>query len=134
MEIEGMGKGKAEIKRFAVLDTGAVVDLATYGMGTWGSNDQCGAEVRGDKVYETYWSYGGDFEEDVEGEVFLGTVAYSSDKPFRVLESSASSTTAKPDYAEYGADLGKAFGTKQTRESRKRNGGSHERDKRRKAI
>lgn len=134
MEIEGMGKGKAEIKRFAVLDTGAVVDLATYGMGTWGSNDQCGAEVRGDKVYETYWSYGGDFEEDVEGEALLGTVIYSSDKPFRVLESSASSTTAKPDYAEYGADLGKAFGTKQTRESRKRNGGSREGDKRRKTI
>ena len=41
-----------EVKRFVVLDTGAIIDLATYGMGTWGSNDQRGAEVRGDKVYE----------------------------------------------------------------------------------
>ena len=122
---------KRLVKRFAVLDTGAIVDLAAYGMGSWGSTCQCGAEVRGDKVYETYWSYGGEWEEDVEGEVLLGAIAYSSDKPFRVLESSASSAAAKPDYAEYGADLGKAFGTKQTRESRKRNGGSHEGDKRR---
>ena len=106
-----MGKGKAEIKRFVVLDTGAIVDLAAYGMGTWGSTCQCGAKVVGDKVYETDWSYGGEWEEDVEGEVLLGTIVYSSDKPFRVLESSASSTAAEPDYTEYGADLGKAFGT-----------------------
>lgn len=120
-----------EVKRFVVLDTGAIVDLAAYGMGSWGSNDQCGAEVRGDKVYETYWSYGGDFEEDVEGEVLLGTAVCSSSKPFRILESRGSPTAAKPDYAEYGADLGKAFGTKQTRESRERNGGPHEGDERR---
>ena len=107
-----MGKGKAEIKRFAVLDTGAIVDLETYGMGSWGSHDQCGAKVRGDKVYETSWSYGGEWEEDVEGEVLLGAIVYSSDKPFRVLESSASSTAAKPEYAEYGVDLDEAFGPK----------------------
>lgn len=101
-----------DVKRFVVLDTGAIIDLATYGMGTWGSDNQCCAEVRGDKVYETYWSYGGDFEEDVEGEVLLGTVVYSSSKPFRILESSCSPTVAKPECAEYGADLGKAFGMK----------------------
>ena len=101
-----------EAKRFVVLDTGVIIDLATYGMGTWGSNDQCGAEVRGDKVYETYWSYGGDLEEDVSGEALLGTVVYSSSKPFRILESSRSKTVAKPECAEYGADLGKAFGMK----------------------
>ena len=103
---------KRLVKRFAVLDTGAIVDLAAYGMGSWGSACQYSAKVKGDKVYETYWSYGGEWEEDVEGEVFLGTIVYSSDKPFRVLESSASSTAAKPDYAEYGADLEKAFGLK----------------------
>lgn len=103
-----------EVKRFVVLDTGAIIDLATYGMGTWGSNDQCGAEVRGDKVYETYWSYGGDLEEDVSGEVLLGTVVYSSSKPFRILESLSSQTLVKPDYKEYAADLGKSFGMKQT--------------------
>lgn len=99
-----------EVKRFVVLDTGAIIDLATYGMGTWGSNDQRGAEVRGNKVYETYWSYGGEWEEDAEGEALLGTIVYSSDKPFRVLESSASSTAAEPDYAEYGVVLDEAFG------------------------
>ena len=107
-----MGKGKAEIKRFAVLDTGAIVDLAAYGMGSWGSPCQYGARVKGDKVYETHWSHGGEWEEDVEGEALLGTVIYPSDKPFRILESGASQTIAKPEYAEYGADLGKAFGAK----------------------
>ena len=103
---------KRLVKRFAVLDTGAIVDLAAYGMGSWGSACQYGLKVKGDKVYETYWSYGGEWEEDVEGEVFLGTIVYSSDKPFRVLESSASSTAAKPEYAEYGVDLDEAFGRK----------------------
>ena len=113
-----MGKGKAEIKRFVVLDTGAVVDLETYGMGSWGTSDQLGAKVKGDKVYETYWSYGGEWEEDVEGEALLGTVVLSSDEPFRILESRSSPTAAKRDYAEYGADLGKAFGSDRAREGR----------------
>ena len=103
---------KRLVKRFVVLDTGAIVDLATYGMGSWGSTCQYSAKVEGDKVYETYWSCGGEWEEDVEGEVLLGAIVYSSDKPFRVLESSASSTAAKPEYAEYGVDLDEAFGRK----------------------
>ena len=107
-----MGKGKAEIKRFAVLDTGAIVDLETYGMGSWGSTCQYGAKVKGDKVYETYWRYGGEWEEDAEGEVLLGTVVLSSDKPFRILESRSSPAAAKRDFAEYGADPGEAFGAK----------------------
>lgn len=107
-----MGKGKAEIKRFAVLDTGAVVDLETYGMGSWGSTCQYGAKVKGDKVYETYWSYGGDWEEDDVGEALLGKIVYSSDKPLRILESRSSPAAAQPGYAEYGADLGEAFGAK----------------------
>ena len=110
-----MGKGKEEIKRFAVLDTGAIVDLETYGMGSWGSNDQYGLKVKGGKVYETHWSWGGDWEEDVEGEALLGTVVYSSDEPLRILESSSSPTAAKRDFAEYGADLGKAFGSDRAR-------------------
>ena len=28
---------KRLVKRFVVLDTGAIVDLAAYGMGSWGS-------------------------------------------------------------------------------------------------
>lgn len=103
---------KRLVKRFVILDTGAIVDLATYGMGSWGSTCQYSAKVEGDKVYETRWIYGGEWEEDVEGEVFLGTIVYSSDKPFRVLESGASQTIAKPDYAEYGVDLDEAFGRK----------------------
>ena len=110
-----MGKGKEEIKRFAVLDTGAIVDLETYGMGSWGSNDQYGLKVKGGKVYETHWSYGGEWEEDAVGEALLGTIVYSSDKPLRILESSSSPTAAKPDYAEYGADLGEAFGSDRAR-------------------
>ena len=94
-----------EVKRFVVLDTGAVVDLATYGMGSWGSHDQCGAEVRGGNVYETHWIYRGDFEEAVNAEAFLGKIVYSSNDPFYILESFSSETLVKPDYKEYGADL-----------------------------
>lgn len=94
-----------EVKRFVVLDTGAIIDLATYGMGSWGSHDQCGAEVRGGKVYETHWICRGDFEEDVNLEVFLGKIVYSSSKPFYILESFSSTTLLKPDYKEYGDDL-----------------------------
>lgn len=101
-----------EVKRFVVLDTGAIIDLDTYGMGSWGSHDQCYAKVIGGKVYETHWIYRGDFEEDVEGEVFLGKIVYSSSKPFYILESFSSQTLVNPDYKEYGADLGKAFGMK----------------------
>lgn len=107
-----MEKGKSGIKRFAVLDTGAIVDLETYGMGSWGSTCQYGAKVRGGKVYETHWSYGGEWGEDDVGEALLGTVAYSSDEPLRILESRSSPAAAKRDYAEYGADLGEAFGAK----------------------
>ena len=101
-----------EAKRFVVLDTGSIIDLATYGMGTWGSNDQCCADARGNKVYETHWIYRGDFEEAINLEVCLGKIVYSSSKPFRILESLNSETLVKPDYKEYGADLGKAFGMK----------------------
>lgn len=118
-----MGKGKAEIKRFAVLDTGAIVDLETYGMGSWGTTCQYGAKVRGGKVYETCWSYGGEWGEDVEDEALLGTVVLSSDEPFRILESRSSPTAAKRDYAEYGADLGKAFGSDRAREGSRSRGG-----------
>ena len=94
-----------KVKRFVVLDTGAIIDLATYGMGSWGSHDQCGAEARGGKVYETHWIYRGDFEEAVNLEVFLGKIVYSSSKPFYILESFSSKTLLKPDYKEYGADF-----------------------------
>lgn len=94
-----------KVKRFVVLDTGAIIDLATYGMGSWGSHDQCGVTVRGGKVYETRWIYRGDFEEAVDAEAFLGKIVYSSSKPFYILESLSSPTLLKPDYKEYGADL-----------------------------
>lgn len=66
---------------------------------------------------------GGDWGEDDVGEALLGTVVYSSDEPFRILESSSSPTAAKRDFAEYGADLGEAFGSDRARESRRRGGG-----------
>lgn len=101
-----------KVKRFVVLDTGAIIDLATYGMESWGSDDQCCAEVRGGKVYETHWIYRGDFEEAVNLEVFRGKIVYSSSKPFYIFESFGSKTLVKPDYKEYGADFGKYFGMK----------------------
>lgn len=100
-----MENSEAKTKRFVVLDTGAIIDLATYGMESWGSNSQYGIKVKDGKVYETFWSYGGDWEEDIDDEVLLGTIVYQSSKPFRVLESVASSTFVKPNYAEYGIDL-----------------------------
>lgn len=100
-----MEKNKVEIKRYVVLDTGAIIDLATYGMESWGSNSQYSVEIKGNKVYEVYWRCGGDLEEDINNEILLGTIVYSSSKPFHILESGSSSTIIKPDYKEYGAKL-----------------------------
>lgn len=97
-------------KRFVVLDTGAVIDLETYGLGSWGQNCQYGIEVKGNKVYETYWSYGGEWEDDINESTLLGTIVYSSDKPLFINESSSAiCCSKKPEYAEYGANLKELF-------------------------
>lgn len=97
-------------KRFVVLDTGAVIDLETYGLLSWGSNHQYGIKVKGNKVYETYWSYGGECEEDINESTLLGTIVYSSDKPLFISEaSSAICYTKQPEYMEYGANIRKLF-------------------------
>lgn len=49
----------------------------------------------------------------------------SSDKPFRILESGSPPTAAKRDFAECGADPGKAFGSDRAREGSR--GGASER-------
>ena len=92
-------------KRFVILDTGAIIDLATFGMESWGSNNQYSVEIIDNKVYATYWSYGSRWEEDTDDKILLGSIVYQSDKPFYITESDASSTIKKTDYAEYGADL-----------------------------
>ena len=98
------------VKRFVVLDSGAIIDLETWGLQSWGDNSQLGIKVKDNKVYETYWSYGGEYEDDVNEETLLGTIVCSSDKPFHVEESSAAfMSTKKPEYTEYGVDLEKIF-------------------------
>lgn len=107
-----MEKDKA--KRYVILDTGAIIDLETYGLQSWGDGyTQYGIKIEDDKVYETFWSYGGDWEEDVNDEFLLGTIVYQSDKPFYIKESDATLTIIKPDYTEYGVDLDKLFNTNQ---------------------
>lgn len=97
-------------KRFAVLDTGAIIDLETYGLLSWGDNYQYSIDIKGNKVYENYWSYGGEWEEDTNEETLLGTIVYSSDKPLFISEaSSAIGYTKKPEYVEYGANLKELF-------------------------
>lgn len=97
-------------KRFVVLDTGAVIDLETYGLLSWGSNHQYGIKVKGNKVYEVYWSYGGEWEDGIKKETLLGTIVYSSDKPFYIKEaSSAICYTKQPEYMEYGINLKEIF-------------------------
>lgn len=97
-------------KRFVVLDTGAIIDLETYGLLSWGSNHQYGIKVKGNKVYETYWRYGGVWEDDINEETLLGTIVYSSEKPLFISEaSSASGYTKQPEYMEYGANLREVF-------------------------
>ena len=99
-----------EPKRFVVLNTGAIIDLDTYGLQSWGSSHQYGIEIKGNKVYETYWCDGDEWEDDINEETLLGTIVYQSDKPLHIEEaSSAILTTKKPDYTEYGADLEKIF-------------------------
>ncbi len=109
---------KNQIKRYVILDTGAIIDLETYGLPSWGdSYTQYGIKVKDNKVYEEYWSYGGEWEEDIMDETLLGTIVYQSDKPFYIEESSAAMlTTKKPVYVEYGVDLEKIFNLNKNRE------------------
>lgn len=100
-----MEKNKVETKRYVILDTGAIIDLETYGMESWGSNTQYGIKIKNGKVYKTLWQYSGEWREDINDEALLGKIMYQSDKPFYVLESDVSSTIIKPDYKEYGAKL-----------------------------
>lgn len=99
------------VKRYVILDTGAIIDLETYGLPSWGDGcRQYGIKVKDNKVYETYWSYGGEWEDDINEETLLGTIVYQSDKPFYIEESIAAMlTTKKPVYAEYGVELEKVF-------------------------
>lgn len=103
---------ESSVKRYVILDTGAIIDLETYGLRSWGDdNEQYGISVKDNKVYEEYWSYGGEWEDDINEETLLGTIVYQSDKPFYIEESNAAGlTTKKPVYAEYGVDLEKVFG------------------------
>lgn len=112
-------KQRNQIKRFVVLDTGAIIDLETWGLNSWGSGTQYGIKVEGNKVYQTFWSYNGIWEEDIRDETLLGTIVYQSDKPFYVLESGISSTIINLDYAEYGADLEEIFNLNKTKEDEK---------------
>lgn len=104
------------IRRFVILDTGAIIDLETWGLNSWGSDAQYGIKIKNNKVYETFWSYGGEWEEDIRDETLLGTIVYQSDKPFHVLESGVSSTHLNSDYEEYGVDLEKIFNLNKTKE------------------
>lgn len=98
------------VKRYVVLDTGAIIDLGTYGLQSWGSSNQYGIEIKGNKVYETYWGYGGEWEDDINEETLLGTIVYQSDKPFYICEAiTGEAYSKKPEYSEYGVDLEKLF-------------------------
>ena len=113
-------KQKNQIKRFVVLDTGAIIDLETWGLHSWGSDAQYGIKVKGNKVYETFWSYGGEWEDDIREETLLGTIVYQSDNHFYIEESGVSPTIIKhDDYAEYGVDLEEIFNLKKSKEDGK---------------
>lgn len=99
---------KDRIKRYVILDTGAIIDLETYGLQSWGDGyTQYDIKVKDNKVYEEYWIYGGEYEEDINEEALLGTIVYQSNKPFYIKESDATSIIIKPDYTEYGIDIDK---------------------------
>lgn len=96
------------VKRYVILDTGAIIDLETYGLQSWGQYTQYGVEIKDNKVYETYWSWGGEYEDDEYETTLLGTIVYESDKPFFIHEAnSAILTTKKLEYSEYGVDIEK---------------------------
>lgn len=110
-------KTKKLIKRFVILDTGAIIDLETWGLNSWGSDAQYGITIKGNKVYETFWGYLGEHYDEINEENLLGTVVYSSDEPFYIEEAcSATRYSKEPEYAEYGADLEKIFNSKKTKE------------------
>lgn len=109
---------KNQIKRFVILDTGAIIDLETWGLCSWGSNTQIGIKVEGNKVYETFWGYMGEYKEDIDETTLLGTIVYSSDEPFYIEEAcSATRHSKEPEYAEYGVDLEKIFNLNKNKEN-----------------
>ncbi len=111
-------KKKKIYKRFVILDTGAIIDLETWGLNSWGSDAQYDITIKGNKVYETFWGYLGEHYDEINEENLLGTVVYSSDKPFYIEEAcSASRHSKEPEYAEYGADLEKIFNLNKTKEN-----------------
>lgn len=108
------------IKRFVILDTGAIIDLETWGLNSWGSDAQYGIKIKDNKVYETFWGYMGEYKEDIDETTLLGTIVYSSDKPFYIEEAySAIRHSKEPEYAEYGADLEKIFNLNKNKEERR---------------
>ena len=111
-------KSKKLIKRFVILDTGAIIDLETWGLNSWGSGTQYGIKVEGNKVYQTFWRYMGEYKEDIDETTLLGTIVYSSDEPFYIEEAcSALRHSKEPEYAEYGADLEKIFNLNKNKEN-----------------
>ena len=112
---------KNQIKRFVILDTGAIIDLETWGLHSWGDGyTQYGIKVKGNKVYGTCWHSGNEWEEDINDEILLGTIVYQSDNPFYIEESSAAFlSTKEPEYAEYGVDLEEIFNPNKSKDDRK---------------
>lgn len=109
---------KNQIKRFVILDTRAIIDLETWGLYSWGSDAQYGITIKGNKVYETFWGYLGEYYDEINEENLLGTIVYSSDKPFYIEEAcSALRHSKEPEYAEYGVDLEKIFNLNKNKEN-----------------
>lgn len=105
---------KDKTKRYVILDTGAIIDLESWGLHMWGHLQQEGIKVKNNKVYATYWSCGNEWEDDYYEEFLLGTIVYQSDKPFYIEEAnSAILSTRKPEYSEYGVDIDKLFNMNQ---------------------
>lgn len=100
---------KSEIKRFVVLDTGAIIDLETWGLHSWGMDRQYGIKIEGNKVYETVWEYR-EYFEDINESTLLGTIVYSSDKPFYIEQCGIAPDFRDHVYSEYGVDVEKYFG------------------------
>lgn len=74
------------MKRYLVLDTGLIVDSQMFGFDTAGSDDQHNLIIRGQNVYEEFWSPGNEWIEDSVVTNFLGTIAYESDIKLEIID------------------------------------------------
>lgn len=83
---ESVSDNKGRAGRYVITDKGYCIDTEMFGFDTAGSLSQHNLKIDGKKVYETFWSYGGEYENDYNDEEFLGNIIFETDTKIEILD------------------------------------------------